>query len=400
MTRRLTSLAALAVLAVLSCGPVWAATRLNYFGGAKIGPSGLTIDAGNLVCETTAGGTARWTITGGTGVVSSVPTTTTLNAFTIAGTTLTSGNLFRLTGVDATLSGGKYINVYGGTGTTSVWSVAEGGATLLTPNVATINPLYIDGTVTTTGNFLTMKAVDATLAGGLYLNFLGGSGSTNVFSVGESGATTITPNVGTVRGLYVNGTATTSADLVRLLAVDNTLNGGYYVNCLGGAGATPEFTVAEGGVVAAAGAISGTALSATTGKITGSAGVAAAGDSVVYNQRHRVTTAEVNAGHTLVTVPDGVSFRLVGVKVIAYGGAATGLTTLDILDGSTKLVAFAQASLTQSTVLFDGGTGATVLADGASYIALTAGNDVSIGKTGSNLATATGIDVVVSYTLE
>lgn len=125
--------------------------------------------------------------------------------------------------------------------------------------------------------------------------------------------------------------------------------------------------------------------------------------SVVYNTRQRFTIAQVNAGATLVAAVTGKAIRMVSCKAISVGGAASAVTTVDILGTSTtsrKLVAFAQASLTQSTVLTDGGSGATVLADGASYTANDAGTAVTISKTGSNVATATHIDVVFSYVLE
>ncbi len=124
---------------------------------------------------------------------------------------------------------------------------------------------------------------------------------------------------------------------------------------------------------------------------------------VVYNKRQRFTIAQVNAGATLVAAVSGKSIRMVGCKAIAVGGAAGAVTTVDILGTSTtsrKLVAFAQASLTQSAVLADGGTGGTVLADGASYTANDAGTAVTIGKTGSNVTTATHIDVIFVYVLE
>lgn len=123
----------------------------------------------------------------------------------------------------------------------------------------------------------------------------------------------------------------------------------------------------------------------------------------VLNVRQRFTIAQVNAGATLVAAVSGKSIRMVGCKAIAVGGAAGAVTTVDILGTSTtsrKLVAFAQASLTQSTVLTDGGTGATVLADGASYTANDAGTAVTIGKTGSSVTTATHIDVIFNYVLE
>jgi hypothetical protein len=125
--------------------------------------------------------------------------------------------------------------------------------------------------------------------------------------------------------------------------------------------------------------------------------------SVVFNVRQRFTIAQVNAGATLVAAVSGKSIRMVGCKAIAVGGAAGAVTTVDILGTSTtarKLVAFAQASLTQSAVLADGGTGGTVLADGASYTANDAGTAITIGKTGSNVTTATHIDVIFVYVLD
>ena len=94
---------------------------------------------------------------------------------------------------------------------------------------------------------------------------------------------------------------------------------------------------------------------------------------------------------------------MVNCKAIAVGGAAAAVTTVDVLGTQTtsqKLVAFAQANLTQSTVLTAGGTGTTVLADGASFVANDAGTAVTVGKTGSDVTTATHIDVIFDYVLE
>jgi len=123
----------------------------------------------------------------------------------------------------------------------------------------------------------------------------------------------------------------------------------------------------------------------------------------VLNVRKRFTIAEVNAGATLVAAVAGKSIRMVNCKAIAVGGAAAAVTTVDVLgtvSTSRKLVAFAQANLTQSTVLTAGGTGAAVLADGASYTANDAGTGVTVGKTGSAVTTATHIDVIFDYVLE
>jgi len=115
--------------------------------------------------------------------------------------------------------------------------------------------------------------------------------------------------------------------------------------------------------------------------------------------RHRVTVAEVNAGHTLVTPPTGRALRLVDVALIAIGGGAAGATTVDILDGATKLLAAAVAGLTQSALLRAGATNAAILADGASFVALAANAPITIGKTGGDLSGCTNIDVILTYSL-
>jgi len=120
----------------------------------------------------------------------------------------------------------------------------------------------------------------------------------------------------------------------------------------------------------------------------------------VLSARVRFTIAEVNAGATLVAAITGKSIRMVNCKAIAVGGAAGAVTTVDVLgtvSTARKLVAFAQASLTQSAVLTAGGTGAAVLADGASYTANDVSTGITVGKTGSNVTTATHIDVIFNY---
>ncbi len=137
------------------------------------------------------------------------------------------------------------------------------------------------------------------------------------------------------------------------------------------------------------------------GKIAAAAATVA---GVVQHLRTRVTIANVNAGATLLPALAGYKYRLVDCWAIAYGGAVGAVTTVDILGtqstSSVKLVAYAQASLTQSAVLKAGGTGAAVLADGASFTACDSGAAITIGITGSSATTATGIDVLLSYVIE
>ena len=128
-----------------------------------------------------------------------------------------------------------------------------------------------------------------------------------------------------------------------------------------------------------------------------------AADAVVLSKRIRTTIAQINAGYELLPAITGYGYRLVSAKAIAYGGAAGAVTTVDILGTQTsavKLVAYAQANLTQSAVLTDGGTGAAVLADGASYVTCDAGTAITVGKTGSDVTTATGIDFILEYVIE
>jgi len=126
--------------------------------------------------------------------------------------------------------------------------------------------------------------------------------------------------------------------------------------------------------------------------------------TIVYSHRQRVTVAEINAGASLLAAITGKSYRLISCKAIAYGGAAGAVTTVDILGtqsaSGVKLVAYAQAALTQSAVLTDGDSNSAVLADGASYAACDAATAITIGKTGSDVTTATGVDVILQYTIE
>jgi hypothetical protein len=132
-------------------------------------------------------------------------------------------------------------------------------------------------------------------------------------------------------------------------------------------------------------------------------GAAGLQHGALYNVRRRFTVAEVNAGATLLPAIAAFGYRMVSCKAISIGGAAATVTTVDILgtiSTARKLVAFAQASLTQSAVLKDGGTGATVLADGASYTRNDANTAITIGITGGSVATATHIDVIFDFAVE
>ena len=79
------------------------------------------------------------------------------------------------------------------------------------------------------------------------------------------------------------------------------------------------------------------------------------------------------------------------------------MTTVDVLGtqaaGSVKLVTFAQADLVQSAVLTDAADG-TIIADGASYVACDVTTAITVGKTGGDIVTATGVDFIITYVIE
>lgn len=126
------------------------------------------------------------------------------------------------------------------------------------------------------------------------------------------------------------------------------------------------------------------------------------------SQRTRVTVAQINAGFTLLPALPGVRWRIVDLMMIAVGGAVTGATDVRLLGtrgGSpVNLGIAAVAGLTQSTVTRLGtpfataGTASIVpLADGGSHSQLDANTAVTVGKTGGSAATATAVDVILSY---
>jgi hypothetical protein len=120
--------------------------------------------------------------------------------------------------------------------------------------------------------------------------------------------------------------------------------------------------------------------------------------------RVRTTTANVNTGATLLAALAGYAYRIHDIVMISIGGAASGATTVDVLGtqaaGSVKLLAVAVAALTQSAIVRAGAANATVLADGASFVACDANTAITINKTGGSLATSTNIDVLLTYSIE
>lgn len=134
------------------------------------------------------------------------------------------------------------------------------------------------------------------------------------------------------------------------------------------------------------------------------AGAVGAQHGSTFNIRKRFTIAEVNAGATILPAIAGLRYRMVDAAIIAVGGNAAAHTSIDILgtvSTARKLVAFLVAGTTQSTMLRAGAaTNGVLLADGASFTQNDANTAITVGKTGSDVTTATHVDISFTYVVE
>ncbi len=125
---------------------------------------------------------------------------------------------------------------------------------------------------------------------------------------------------------------------------------------------------------------------------------------LVRNIRRRCTTAEINAGVELLPAVAGFKYRLIDATLIAIGGNAATATAVTInatqAASGVALITAAIAALTRSAIVKPNSANVTVLADGASNVLNDVNTAITVGKTGSSLATATAVDVIMSYTLE
>lgn len=163
-----------------------------------------------------------------------------------------------------------------------------------------------------------------------------------------------------------------------------------------------------GGTLAVTGAATlASTLSATA--ITNSLGLIGPDTSYgVHAKRVRLTTAQMNAGASLVAAVAGKKLRMIDAKVIAIGGnaAATANATgvaISATQGTSavKLFEVNLAQLTRSAVNRVGTASTKVLADGASFVANDAASAITVkAEGGTDLITATHFDVELTYAIE
>lgn len=125
----------------------------------------------------------------------------------------------------------------------------------------------------------------------------------------------------------------------------------------------------------------------------------------VRQLRTRLTAAQVNAGTTVLPALANRRYRMCDMAMIAVGGnAATATGVLIRGTQSASVVSLMDAKvagLTRSTLLRAGtATNGLILADGASFAQCDANTAITVIKDGSDLATATHIDVLLTYVVE
>lgn len=166
----------------------------------------------------------------------------------------------------------------------------------------------------------------------------------------------------------------------------------------------PVYLAASGKVGAIGSVRYGTALEAATADNDIIEVLVDGNTGGVHHLRVRTTTANVNAGATLLPAIPGRSYRLVDATMISIGGNAAGATAIRITGtqsaSSVQLVSNTVASLTQSTRVLAGVTAnSSILADGASFNACDANTAITLTASGT-LTTSTNIDVLLSYVVE
>jgi len=151
-------------------------------------------------------------------------------------------------------------------------------------------------------------------------------------------------------------------------------------------------------------------LTLTTGALAlGAHAVTLNADQVVISQRHRVTTTEMNNGHTLLAAVVGLKYRLIDISVITIGGNAaatanaTGIAVYGTQTNPVALYSAILAALLQHAVCKVNTANTSVLNSGASFTACDANAAITcraVSAGNYDLITATHFDVILTYALE
>jgi hypothetical protein len=319
---------------------------------------------------------------------------------------LTTGNVIKMSTTDTGFTSGKYITLLGASGSTEVFGIGLGGATTITPSAATVVPLTIDGTLTTSANLLKIKAVDATFNGGKYINLY--DGTTSIFSIAEDGATVIgASGQGTTPSVTITGK--TSGSIV-IAPADAGTNATTIVNSSGGSAKTITLPGATGTL-----ATTDVAQTFTAAQTYGSTITGVGAGSVVYCRKVICTVGSsagqlnngngTTGGTELLAAVTGRAYRVIQFRCIATGATATGSSAvLNIVGTQTTPVSLASitvATLVRSTPVLSETSGCTLLADGASFNTCDAATSIRATFDGTHAITgASTIIVSIWYVVE
>lgn len=123
----------------------------------------------------------------------------------------------------------------------------------------------------------------------------------------------------------------------------------------------------------------------------------------VVNIRRRFTTAEVNAGQTILAAVAGIKWRIIDCILVSVGGAASGATSVRVAGTQAtsvvQLITAAVAALTQGAAAKPGVANVTPLTDGAAFAPCDVNTAITLNSNGT-LATSTHIDVILTVTGE
>lgn len=249
--------------------------------------------------------------------------------------------------------------------------ITTANATLGMSNYDTISWLPVSVPPNTTINYVVLRNTTATFPGGGTTAVTASTSSTSVNDQSNSlNSYTYTAAVPFNGGLYL----------------DNLTAASPYLNLYG----SPTLGLK----------INGTVALDPTGAL---ANIGTAGSAGVYSIAGNATTAQINAGITIVPAVTGRTLKIMGVLFQAIGGAAAGCTAIQVDDttGTPVVgVSVTVAALTQNTMV----TTDTAPAAGAwTYTtfltALTANQGLQIIKTGSACTTLTSLNYRVFYTI-
>ena len=125
------------------------------------------------------------------------------------------------------------------------------------------------------------------------------------------------------------------------------------------------------------------------------------GAGIVNYIKKRFTVAQINAGATILAAKPGLKIQMIDCSMAAEGGNAATATSIEVeavqSTSAVDLISNTVGILTDDTLARMGITNSTLLANGLWAVANDVNTAITISKTGSDLATATHLNVYFTY---